>query len=516
MTELRNAPPQLLGLKSWGSDELEAGVTVGADEFDLGQSLQAGQLVADPAPRERSLTIAEPYARSGVPAGRWTSAKAWVAPRAWVLGELVAVFLVGLGVAWRVGTGPLGVLLALAVTVVAYRNRHALGASVHPGTLVRDLSLVLSVVALAVAGDVVPSAALSQTVVVLACAGVVVNVMSRLRRLLRPASRVLVVGNRASISRAAMQWSNGSAVEVVAAVLTEPRTADAPPVRIVGVPTSAGLDRIPALVRRHRVDMVVVSSGEGVPDRELRRLSWLLEGQHVELLVLDAVGSAAPHRVVPVRLANSTALRVLPSSPGAPVRLGKALVDRVVGLLLLIVCLPLLGLLALLVRIDSPGPGLFRQVRIGRDGTPFVMYKVRTMSNDADREREALLARNEASGPLFKIHDDPRVTRVGRILRRTSLDELGQLINVAKGEMSLVGPRPALPTEVADYDDVELRRLAVLPGITGLWQVSGRSDLSWDAGMSLDLHYSDNWRLRHDAAIVARTLGAVVRRRGAY
>ena len=133
MTELRDAPPQLLGLKSWGSDELEAGVTVGADEFDLGQSLQARQLVADPAPRERSLTIAEPYARSGVPAGRWTSAKAWVAPRAWVLGELVAVFLVGLGVAWRVGTGPLGVLLALAVTVVAYRNRHALGASVHPG-----------------------------------------------------------------------------------------------------------------------------------------------------------------------------------------------------------------------------------------------------------------------------------------------------------------------------------------------------------------------------------------------
>ena len=186
------------------------------------------------------------------------------------------------------------------------------------------------------------------------------------------------------------------------------------------------------------------------------------------------------------------------------------------GLLLLVVALPVLGLLVLVVRIDSPGPGLFRQVRIGRDGTPFVMYKLRTMTVDADRALDALLASNEGSGLLFKIHDDPRVTRVGRLLRRTSLDEMAQLINVVRGEMSLVGPRPALPTEVAQYDDVELRRLAVRPGITGLWQVSGRSDLSWDSGMSLDLHYADNWRLRGDASILARTFGAVVRRRGAY
>ena len=170
----------------------------------------------------------------------------------------------------------------------------------------------------------------------------------------------------------------------------------------------------------------------------------------------------------------------------------------------------------LVVRLDSAGPGLYRQVRIGRDGTSFVMYKLRTMTVGAEGELESLLARNEASGPLFKLHDDPRVTRVGSLLRRTSLDELAQLINVVRGEMSLVGPRPALPTEVALYDDVELRRLAVRPGITGLWQVSGRSDLSWDAGMSLDLQYADNWRIRGDASILARTFGAVLRRRGAY
>ena len=138
------------------------------------------------------------------------------------------------------------------------------------------------------------------------------------------------------------------------------------------------------------------------------------------------------------------------------------------------------------------------------------------MHRYADRDLVALDSLNQADGPLFKMHDDPRVTRVGRLLRRTSLDELPQLVNVVKGEMSLVGPRPALPTEVACYDDVEWRRLHVLPGLTGLWQVSGRSDLGWDSGMALDLRYTDNWRLRCDVSILARTVGAVVRRRGAY
>jgi exopolysaccharide biosynthesis polyprenyl glycosylphosphotransferase len=460
--------------------------------------------------------VAEPYAPLSLPADRPAPASQRISAQAWVLSELVVVIVVGLAVTWRVGAGMLGVLLVLAVTAVAYRSRHALDASVHPATLSRDLSVLFSAVALAVAGDVVPTDALSQSAAVLAGAGSVVLLAAGTRRRLRPASRVLVVGDRASISRAAMRWSDGRALEVVAAVLTDPGTAPGPTLSIVGVPTTAGLEQVPALVRGYRADLVVVSSGDGVSDRELRRLSWLLEDQHVELVVLDAVGSAAPHRVVPVRLADTTALRVLPSRPSAPVRLAKAVLDRVLGLLLLVVCVPVLGLLVLVVRIDSPGPGLFRQVRIGRDGKTFVMYKLRTMTVDADRQRTALLAQNEASGPLFKIHDDPRVTRVGRLLRRTSLDELGQLLNVVRGEMSLIGPRPALPTEVAMYDDVELRRLAVRPGITGLWQVSGRSDLAWDAGMSLDLHYSDNWRLRGDASILARTFGAVVRRRGAY
>jgi lipopolysaccharide/colanic/teichoic acid biosynthesis glycosyltransferase len=155
-------------------------------------------------------------------------------------------------------------------------------------------------------------------------------------------------------------------------------------------------------------------------------------------------------------------------------------------------------------------------MRVGQDGKRFLIYKLRTMTVHAERDRAALEERNEGSGPLFKLHDDPRVTRVGRFLRRTSLDELPQLLNVVRGEMSLVGPRPALPVEVAEYDDVEQRRLAVKPGITGLWQVSGRSDLSWESGLAFDLHYADNWRLVDDAVICLRTVDAVVRGNGAY
>jgi lipopolysaccharide/colanic/teichoic acid biosynthesis glycosyltransferase len=190
--------------------------------------------------------------------------------------------------------------------------------------------------------------------------------------------------------------------------------------------------------------------------------------------------------------------------------------DRLVGLVLLALVAPVLVVLALLIRADSPGPALFRQTRVGKDGRHFTLYKLRTMRSDAEAVRALLVDEDEGNGRLFKIHDDPRITRVGRLLRRASLDELPQLLNVVRGEMSLVGPRPALPEEVAEYDADERRRLAVRPGITGLWQVSGRSDLDWERSVDLDLHYTDNHRLVDDALIGVRTVGAVVGARGAY
>lgn len=194
----------------------------------------------------------------------------------------------------------------------------------------------------------------------------------------------------------------------------------------------------------------------------------------------------------------------------------KAVGDRALAGMITLAALPLLAVIAVAVRIDSPGPVLFRQVRVGLHGREFGLIKFRTMVTGADRQVSDLVERNETDGPLFKIRRDPRVTRVGRVLRRYSLDELPQLCNVLLGQMSLVGPRPPLPGEVARYDGAVARRLLVKPGMTGLWQVSGRSDLSWADGVQLDLHYVENWSLGADLTILWRTVGAVLRGRGAY
>jgi lipopolysaccharide/colanic/teichoic acid biosynthesis glycosyltransferase len=197
-------------------------------------------------------------------------------------------------------------------------------------------------------------------------------------------------------------------------------------------------------------------------------------------------------------------------------QVAKQVIDRLGAAVLLLVCLPLLMVLMAAVRLDSKGPALFVQTRVGRDGQLFRMFKLRSMHRDAEAILATLAEQNESDEVLFKIRRDPRVTRVGSWLRRSSLDELPQLLNVLLGEMSLVGPRPALPSEVAAYDDLACRRLVVKPGITGLWQVSGRSDLQWEESLRLDLWYADNWTLVDDLLIAARTVSAVTRARGAY
>jgi exopolysaccharide biosynthesis polyprenyl glycosylphosphotransferase len=197
-------------------------------------------------------------------------------------------------------------------------------------------------------------------------------------------------------------------------------------------------------------------------------------------------------------------------------RVGKRAFDLVGAALGIVLLAPVLGLVALAIRLDDGGPVLFRQTRVGRGGAPFSICKFRTMCVDAEQRLADLRMGNDGAGPLFKLHDDPRVTRVGRFLRRTSLDELPQLWNVLVGTMSLVGPRPALPSEVERYRDFDDRRLLVTPGLTGLWQVSGRSDLDWAEGVRLDQYYVENWSFLHDIVILARTVPAVLRSRGAY
>ncbi|GAA2888468.1 sugar transferase [Streptomyces mexicanus] len=263
-------------------------------------------------------------------------------------------------------------------------------------------------------------------------------------------------------------------------------------------------------------DLVFVAPGPHLSGQRLRRLSWVVHDRGCPIVVLPGIVEVARRRV---RLTSASGLTLLHIAP--PLRRGmpsllKEAVDRVGALLLLVLLAPLLLLLALAVRLDSPGPAFYRQIRVGQNNTPFPMWKFRTMVVDADRLKDELEAANENDGHMFKMRRDPRVTALGRILRRYSLDELPQLFNVLLGHMSLVGPRPPVPEEVVKYNPVEMRRLRVKPGLTGLWQVSGRSDLSWHETVSLDLRYVDNWSPAMDIGVMARTVRAVLNGQGAY
>jgi len=411
------------------------------------------------------------------------------------------------------------VLVAAGSALVA---RRALRGLVQPGmpsatALLRDLAIVLGVVGAAVALGLGDTQDLRGGAVLLVAFGVLLLVANVAHHVRHRTRRVVVIGDRSAISRAVMRWSNGP-VQVVGGVLADgAKGSKASKLdQVMGVPVVVGVDDIQTWVRRCGADLVAVAPGRGLNGLDVRRVAWALESEHVGLAVVEGLGDAAPHRVSSSLLGGTTFVNLAPSRPGGFSQVVKRLMDRVVGGLLLLLLSPVIGLMVLAVRLDSRGPGLFKQVRTGQDGQPFTIYKMRTMTMHAERDRAGLVDQNEGAGPLFKLHEDPRITRVGRWLRRTSLDELPQLINVVRGEMSLIGPRPALPHEVADYDDIERRRLAVRPGMTGLWQVSGRSDLSWESSMALDLHYTDNWRVRDDVLIALRTFKAVFSGRGAY
>ena len=193
----------------------------------------------------------------------------------------------------------------------------------------------------------------------------------------------------------------------------------------------------------------------------------------------------------------------------------KRLFDVVLALSIMIVTLPIQVLAAIAIACTSRGPVFFRQIRVGKDGELFELFKFRTMYADAEQRKASLLQHNEADGPLFKMKDDPRITPVGRLLRKLSIDELPQLLCVLLGSMSMVGPRPALPAEFDQWDEDVCDRLRVLPGLTGMWQVSGRSDSSFETYKRLDLYYVDNWSLLHDLKICLRTIPVVLRGSGA-
>ncbi|WP_446213936.1 sugar transferase [Micromonospora sp. IBSANI012] len=271
-------------------------------------------------------------------------------------------------------------------------------------------------------------------------------------------------------------------------------------------------------VARAGADTVLVLSCPEMAGAALRRLGWQLERDDVDLIVASNLVDVAGDRTTVRPVDGLPMLHVEHPRLKGGRRVVKAVFDRLSALLLLILAAPLLLAIALMVWMSpgAGGPAIFRQVRVGKNGRPFIIYKFRTMFVDAEERLAELLDGNESDGELFKMRHDPRVTPVGRWLRRLSLDEIPQLVNVLKGDMSLVGPRPPLPREVANYPSDMRRRLVVKPGLTGLWQVSGRSDLSWEESIRLDLSYVENWSLTMDLAILVRTLSAVIRSSGAY
>ncbi|QZY29811.1 sugar transferase [Nocardioides coralli] len=283
-----------------------------------------------------------------------------------------------------------------------------------------------------------------------------------------------------------------------------------------GPVTEAEAEGPTALALAQGADALLVVPGPGLTPTTIRRLAWAAASHQLELYVGTGLIDVAPSRTTTVRAGGMGAVHVRPAAGRGCCRFLKDVAERVAAACALVLLAPALLVVGLLVRRDSPGPALFRQRRVGRDGREFTMLKFRTMCCDAEQAVDALADRNEADGVLFKLRSDPRVTPLGAVLRRYSVDELPQLWNIVCGHMSLVGPRPALPSEVEQYDHDPRRRLAVKPGLTGLWQVSGRSDLSWEESVRLDLSYVDNWSLPMDAAILGRTVRAVVGHRGAY
>jgi exopolysaccharide biosynthesis polyprenyl glycosylphosphotransferase len=286
--------------------------------------------------------------------------------------------------------------------------------------------------------------------------------------------------------------------------------------KIAGVPVIGQLADLAEHVRRGGYRIVGITADQYWTPRRLQQLAWDLEGSSAEMVVAPVLMEVAGPRVHVSGVLGMPLLRV-----SAPVFIGvrrviKEIFDRVAASMLTLLLLPLLLVVGVLIKLDSRGPVFYQQNRIGKDGRPFTMVKFRTMVVDADAKRVTLRLADEGAGPLFKLRRDPRVTRVGGWLRRYSVDELPQLANVLAGTMSLVGPRPPLPEETKTYAPDVRRRLLVKPGLTGLWQVSGRSDLPWEEAVRLDLRYVEDWSLALDALILWKTLRAVFGGEGAY
>ncbi|MDT0211480.1 sugar transferase [Curtobacterium sp. BRD11] len=330
-------------------------------------------------------------------------------------------------------------------------------------------------------------------------------------------ARVLLVGSTASVLHIARELARApeAGYRVVGAAVSDGTRGLLPGST---VESHGGIDDVTAALAATGADTVVITSSDDLPPERVRQLSWSLEPGRQHLVVAPSLTDIGGPRIHTRPVQGLPLIHVeTPTYSGRKLYTKRAF-DLIGSAALIIVLSPVLLVLALLVKATSAGPVFFLQERVGLNGSTFHMIKFRSMVVDAEQRLQELSALDRAEGNtvLFKMKNDPRVTRVGAFMRRYSLDEVPQLFNVLAGNMSLVGPRPPLASEVARYDSHVHRRFLVKPGMTGLWQVSGRSDLSWEDSVRLDLYYVENWSLVSDLIILWRTARAVVRSQGAY
>lgn len=426
---------------------------------------------------------------------------------------------------WKVVVLTLGAALAWTVAVGICRGYERAKIGVGGD----EMRAVLSAVVLGIAGGAIPSAITANYGLVALCTfstplagltslGVRFLARKHLHHQQRRGTnvrRVVVIGSAhaaADLVRVLAREPQ-SGMQVIGACVPRDQVARA---RELGLAVIGDLEQVPDVIAVYGADAVAVTGGDSTRHNYLRELAWSLENVEVELLVHPGLMEVAgprmhirPHVGLPllqVEQPHFTGWR----------RFVKRATDLALTGVGLVVISPVLALIAIAIKLSDNGPVIFRQVRVGLDGSTFTMYKFRSMHVDAEAKLAGLKAANANLGLMFKMEDDPRITAVGKLLRKFSLDELPQLFNVLSGSMSLVGPRPPLPSEVDAYEDHARRRLLVTPGLTGLWQVSGRSLLSWEETVRLDLRYVENWTLTLDLLIIWKTFFAVVARRGAY
>ncbi|MGB2923056.1 MAG: sugar transferase [Mycobacterium sp.] len=331
---------------------------------------------------------------------------------------------------------------------------------------------------------------------------------------------VLAVGERRSVSSLIESAARNPDYGYSVVGICIPGGSDESALTVPGVgdfPVLGDETEIEKVIAAANIDTVALTATEHLGPQGIRDLSWMLEKEGVDLVVSPSVSDVASARMLMRPVAGLPLIHLeKPQYRGAK-RFEKRAFDVCFSALVLLLAAPLMAIVALAIKSESRGPVFYRSERVGLDGRTFQMLKFRTMVDDADKHVDELLSLNDFEGGiLFKMRDDPRITAVGKFLRKYSIDEIPQFINVLRRQMSVVGPRPPLPREVASYDNQLRRRLLVLPGITGLWQVSGRSDLSWEESVRLDLFYIENWSLISDLMIVLKTVRPMLRGAGAY